>query len=116
MKTENQQFLEDLNKAFARSDTDYILRHVTDDIKWEVKGDFSIKGKEAFKQELKKMESPEPFELTIHNIITHGRSAAVDGTMTIPDGKVYAFCDLYKFSGLKYPKISEMVSYVVEVE
>lgn len=62
------------------------------------------------------MESPEPFELTIKNIITHGRSAAVDGTMKSPDGKTYAFCDVYQFRGLKNPKIKEMTSYVVEVD
>ncbi|MEX0662636.1 MAG: nuclear transport factor 2 family protein [Balneolaceae bacterium] len=116
MKTKNQKFLEEFNKAFARSDTDFILQHVSDDISWTIYGDFSIQGKEAFAKELKKMESPEPFELIINNIITHGRSAAVDGTMTSPDGKVYAFCDLYKFSGLKNPKIKEMNSYVVEIK
>lgn len=116
MKTKNQEFLEEFNKAFARSDSDFILQHVTDDVKWTVQGDFSIQGKEAFKTELKKMESPEPFELNINNIITHGRSAAVDGTMKTPDNKTYAFCDVYNFRGLKNPLIKEMTSYVIEVK
>lgn len=116
MKTKNQEFLEEFNRAFAKSDSDYILKHVTDDIKWTVLGDFSIQGKEAFKQELKKMESPEPFELIMNNIITHGRSAAVDGTMKTPDNKTYAFCDVYHFRGLKNPLIKEMTSYVIEVK
>jgi hypothetical protein len=116
MKTKNQQFLEEVNKAFARSDSDFVLDHVTDDIKWSVAGDFTVQGKEAFARELKKMESPDPFELSISNIITHGRSAAVDGTMKSPDGKTYAFCDVYQFSGLKNPRIKEMNSYVVEVK
>lgn len=116
MKTENQKFLEEFNKAFARSDTDFILQNVADDIKWTMQGDFSIQGKEAFTNELKKMESPDLFELTLNNIITHGGSAAVDGIITTPDGKVYAFCDVYKFSGFKDPKISEMTSYMVEIK
>lgn len=116
MKTQNQQFLEDINRAFARSDSDFILKHVTDDIRWTVHGDFSVQGKEAFTKELKKMESPEPLELNISNIITHGRSAAVDGTMKTPDSKTYAFCDVYQFRGLKNPKIKEMTSYVVELK
>lgn len=116
MKTKNQEFLEELNKAFARSDLEFILQHVTDDIKWTVAGDFSLEGKEAFKQELKKMESPEPFQLTINNIITHGRSAAVDGSMKSPDGKNYAFCDVYQLRRAKNPKIKEMTSYVIEIK
>jgi len=116
MKTKNQEFLEEINKAFARSDSQFILQHVTDDIKWTVQGDFSIQGKENFAEELNKMESPEPFELKINNIITHGRSAAVDGTLKSPDGNTYAFCDVYKFRGLKNPTIKEMTSYAVELK
>lgn len=116
MKTQNQKFLEEFNKAFATSDTDYILRHITDDIVWTVQGDFTVQGINDFSEELKKMESPDPFDLTINNIITHGRSAAVDGTMITPDGNAYAFCDVYKFKGLKNPKIKEMTSYVVEIK
>lgn len=116
MKTKTQEFLEEINKAFARSDSEFILQHVTDDIKWTVQGDFSIQGKENFAGELKKMESPDPFDLKINNIITHGRSAAVDGIMKSPDGKTYAFCDVYQFRGLKNPTIKEMTSYVVEVK
>lgn len=115
MKTKNQEFLEEINKAFARSDSEFILQHVTDNIKWTVQGDFTVQGKEAFTKELKKMESPEPLELAISNIITHGKSAAVDGIMKSPDGKKYAFCDVYQFSGLKNPKIKKMTSYVLEV-
>lgn len=116
MKTKNQEFLEELNKAFARSDSDYILNRVAADIRWTVQGDFTVEGKEAFAEELRKMESPEPFELKIHNIITHGKSAAVDGTMRSHDGNMYAFCDVYRLSGFKNPQIKELTSYVVEIK
>lgn len=115
MKTNNQELLEKFNKAFAKSDSDYILSQVTDDIKWTVQGDFSIQGKEAFTQELKKMESPEPFELDIKHIITHGKSAAVEGSMKSVDGNVYAFCDIYTFSSFKNPLIKEITSYVFQI-
>lgn len=81
-----------------------------------MQGDFTVQGKNDFSEELKKIESSEPFELTISNIITHGRSAAIDGTMTTPDGKIYAFYDVYQFSRLKNPKIKEMTSYVLEIK
>jgi len=47
--------------------------------------------------------------------LKNGKEAAVNGVMTSKDGKQYAFCDIYKFTGFKDPKISEMTSYVVEV-
>ena len=113
--TKKETFLQQINEAFARSDTDYIAANVTDDVKWTVQGDFSIQGKKEFVEALKEMESEDPFELNISNIITHGDSAAVDGTMKSADGKTYAFCDVYKFQGFNPPQIKAMTSYVVDI-
>ncbi len=115
MKTALQQFLEDFNKAFAESNTGFILESVTKKIRWKVMGDFEVEGMEAFAEAVGNMASAEPMQLSIHNVITHGKSAAVNGEMKSPDGKVYAFCDVYKLSGFKNPKISEMISYAFEI-
>lgn len=115
MKTKNQELLEEINKAFARNDSDFIIEHVTDTIRWEIVGDQTVEGKEAFAQTLKAMAADEPMELTIHHIITHGKEASVNGEMKTTGGEVYAFCDVYKFSGFKNPKITEMTSYVIPV-
>ncbi len=112
--TKKGKFLQKMNEAFAKSDTEYILQNVTDDIKWTVIGDQQIQGKDEFARALKEMEAEEPFEIDIHNIITHGDSAAVDGIMKSANGKSYSFCDVYKFRGFKNPKIKEMTSYVIE--
>lgn len=116
MKTKNQQFLEELNKAFAKNDTEYIIKNVTENIKWTVVSDFSVEGKEEFMKYLKEMEAEEPFKMKIENIITHGKKAAVNGVMTSAEGEQYAFCDVYKLSGFKDPKISEIVSYVIDLK
>lgn len=116
MKTKNQELLEEINEAFARNDSDFILEHVTDTIRWEIVGDQTVEGKEAFAKTLKAMEADEPMELTIHHIITHGKEASVNGEMKISDGEIYAFCDVYKFSGFKDPKITEMTSYAIELK
>lgn len=115
MKTKNQELLEKFNKAFAQNDTNFILRQVSENIKWTAIGDFSIEGKDAFQKTLESMTGDEPYELEVHKIITHGKDGAVNGIMRSKDGKEYAFCDVYKFSGFKDPKISEMTSYVVEL-
>lgn len=116
MKTKNQELLEEFNKAFARNDTEFMINHVSDKIKWTAVGDFSVEGKEAFIKALKSMEAEEPWEMEIDKIITHGKDAAVNGIMKSKDGKQYAFCDVYKVSGFKDLKISEMTSYVVEMK
>ncbi len=55
MKTATQQFLEKFNKAFARSDIDFILDNVTKTIRWTVVGDQTVEGKEAFEKTLNEM-------------------------------------------------------------
>ena len=116
--TKKGQFLQALQEAFANSDTDFITEHITNDIQWVIVGDRSIQGKEAFIEALEEMKSDVPMELSIDHIITHGRMASVNGTMAVPNavGKTYAFCDVYRLSGFKKPKIKEMISYVIDVE
>jgi ketosteroid isomerase-like protein len=115
MKTSKQVFLEKFNRAFADSDTDFLLSCVTDDIRWKVAGEQWVEGREQFASQLREMEQSEPLELTIEHIITHGKLAAVNGVMKSLDGKTYGFCDIYTFSQSKDPKVREMTSYVVEL-
>lgn len=115
MKTKNQKLLEEINEAFARNDSDFILGHVTNTVRWEIVGEQSVVGKEAFAEAIKEMEADEPMELTLHHVITHGKAASVNGEMKTADGEIYAFCDIYKFSGFKNPKIVEMTSYVIDI-
>lgn len=113
---EKVKLLKRINEAFAKSDSSYLVKNVTDDIKWNIVGDRIIEGKEAFAEAVQQMESGSPLQLTINNIISHGKMATVDGTLHAENGPLYAFCDIYKFSGFKNPKINEMTSYVVEVK
>ena len=115
MKTKNQELLEQFNKAFAGGEINFIFEHVSDTIKWTAVGDFTVEGKEEFRKALESMTGDEPYGLKIDKIITHGKEAAVNGVMTSKDGKQFAFCDVYKLSGFKKPKIIEMTSYVIEV-
>ena len=115
MKTANQILLQKFNEAFANNDTSFILENVTDNIRWNVIGGETVKGKMEFKKALESMRQESPLKLKIHKIITHGRSAAVNGEMGTEDGKTFAFCDIYQFNGFRNPKISELTSYSIEV-
>lgn len=115
--SKKEKLLQQINEAFSKNNTDFIIKHVTDDISWTAVGDFTVNGKEAFSKALKSMQSDKPYHLEIKNIITHGNSAAVDGLMKSSDGnKTYAFCDIYSFEGFSDPKITEMTSYVIEIK
>lgn len=114
--TERAKFLNRFNNAFEKGDTHYIAEQVTDDIVWNMVGEFHLKGKEAFQNSLREMEGVETLDMQILNTITHGRTAAVNGTMKIKEAsgevKSFGFCDVYEFNGFKNAKIKKMTSYV----
>ncbi len=118
--TTNALMLKQFNDAFAKGDTHYIAEQVTDDIVWEMVGEFHLKGKEAFQNSLREMESVETLDMQILNTITQGRTAAVNGTMKIKEAsgevKSFGFCDVYEFNGFKNAKIKKMTSYVSPIK
>jgi hypothetical protein len=108
-----KEFLRDFNIAFARADTDFILKSISDDIVWDIFGDKKIEGKDAFTAAVNDMSAYNPEELTIHNIITHGREAAVNGEFQMAGNKRYAFCDVYEFVSAGKNIIRHLYTYVV---
>lgn len=109
--------MQKFNEAFAKSDSGFILDNITEDVKWTIIGDKTVEGKEAFAEALKEMEMDTHMELKIDQIITHGKHASANGELKMPgETTVWAFCDVYTFSGFKNPRIKEMTSYIVEVK
>ncbi len=107
-----KELLKDFNIAFATGDANFIIDHVSDDIRWEIYGDKSIVGKEQFSKEIHMMKDYVADEVTVHSIITHGSEAALNGEMKMGD-KTYAFCDVYLFKSAGSNIIKEMHSYIV---
>lgn len=108
-----EQFLRDLNKAFANNDVEYVTKCVTDNIRWTIVGEDTIKGKANFAKALREMGDDNLFNLQIDAIITHQNKAVVEGAITSREGKIYAFCDIYTFASSENPIIEEMTSYVI---
>lgn len=108
-------FLRDFNVAFAEADVEFILENVSDNIEWITVGDRETHGKDGLEAALEEMTGSDVAEMTIDHIITHGATGAVDGTLVLESGEVYAFCDVYEFSSHgKNAKIQTMRSYVIE--
>lgn len=117
--TEKGKFLQQFNEAYAKGDTDFLAANVTEDFQWTIVGDQVVQGKANFIKMVEQMQQEGKAELKINNIITHGRGAAVDGTMKFAgqsgQENLYAFCDIYIFSGFRNPKIKTMTSYAIAV-
>lgn len=115
-----KSFLRDLNEAFVRSNSEFILEHVTEEVRWNLIGDQIIEGKEKFREVIEDVDTDEAFELRINNIVTEGSTAVVDGSIkpksASSQSQVYFFCDIYKLTEDEDPKVSEITSYVLETD
>ena len=99
-------FLKDFNVALAEGNAGLIQENVADDVTWAFVGGKIWLGKaEVLKQVVNKRAA----ELTLFNIITHGKEAAANGEKT-------AFCDVYSFQKATGNTIKSIMSYVIAVE
>ncbi|MDD7887684.1 nuclear transport factor 2 family protein [Flavivirga sp. 57AJ16] len=110
-----QTFLKEFHTAFAKGNAEFIIDHVSEDIVWLIYGNKKLAGKDAFAKEVHSMKKYVADEMVLHNIITHGRTASANGEIRM-SGKVYAFCDVYRFTGSKGNVIKEIQSYILETE
>lgn len=109
------EFLKKFNIAFAKGDVAFITESVTEDIVWNIIGDKTIEGKEKFTEELEKMKSEKVSELVLEQILSHGKEGATNGTITLQNGKKYAFSDFYRFKGAKGEILKSINSYLIEI-
>ena len=111
----NLEIIRKVNAGFEAGDTDAILSHLTDDIRWHINGNLAATNKEEFRKEVKN----EAFEgtpvITVKNELEDGDLAAVEGEVKA------RFKGGAKFEGLFFDiymltdgKIKEMRSYVIE--
>lgn len=108
-----REFLKAFNVAFPNGDIDFISKHLSENIRWEMVGSKIIEGKNGVLKELEegKKSVMETFELS--TVITHGKEGSASGMFTMENGKTFKFCDLYRFKGTKYI-IEEIQSFVIE--
>lgn len=110
-----KMLLKDLSIAFAKNEIDFCMDWMTDDVVWDIIGDKLIRGKGDFEKALNQMKDREVQQLSIQNIITHGNTGSVNGTLVLKDKRSVAFCDVYNFRGFgKNSKIKAITSYVIK--
>lgn len=109
-------FVTEVVTAFAKSDAKYLLRHVTEDVRWMIVGQRVIEGKAQLAEALKEMKAEKVATLTIKHVATHGKAGAVDGTIQLANGQMRAFCDVYEFGNAKGENVKAITSYVIEIK
>ena len=109
------KLIQELTILFASYQIEKVTEHLAEDVKWTLVGDQPIEGKEHFAAALREMSGTKTSKLTIHQILTHGKEAAVHGEMVMEDGKVYSFADFYEFKSAGSNKVKAIVSYVISV-
>lgn len=108
-----KEFLRDLNIAYARSNSEFIIDHASEDIIWYMHGDKIIQGKNEFSEVIRKMVDYTVSKLIIESLITHGKQGSASGVMFM-NAKAFSFCDVYHFASHKEHRVIEMHSYVLE--
>lgn len=101
----------ELTLLLAQYKVDRVLDHLTDDFCWFLVGDEPICGKEKFGAALTEMAGNKATELTIDGVVTHGNQGAVHGEVTMQNGAVYGFSDMYAFSNAH---VKSITSYVIQ--
>ncbi|GGH74967.1 nuclear transport factor 2 family protein [Phaeocystidibacter marisrubri] len=110
------ELIKNLTLLFAKYDVDAAVEFLDENILWTLVGHQPIQGKKAFKEELIKMADNTVMELSIFNLVTHGKAASVNGEMKMKDGKVFGFADFYEFTSASGKMIKSITSYVIEKE
>jgi hypothetical protein len=109
------KLLEELEIAIAKSDIEFILNVVTDDVHWNIVGHKSSHGAREFIEALRKVsQTSEVTELAIHHVVSHGKAGSVNGARKHKDGMIYDFCTIYEFSNAKGTSVSGITHYAIE--
>ncbi|OEH86872.1 DNA-binding protein [Desulfuribacillus stibiiarsenatis] len=109
-------FLKEFNIAFAKGDSSFIIDNVSEDITWNFIGNMLIQGKDELAKAFEDMKNDIIEEFTINSIIADGTEGAVNGLLKMEDGRIIAFCDIYKFCSAKGSCIKSITSYVIEIK
>lgn len=110
-----KELLKNLTIYFVTYDIEKAMEYMDDNVIWTLIGDKPLIGKEQLKAALLVMNHNKATELTINNIITHGRKAAINGEILMNNGDNFGFSDFYEFTNAQKAKVKKIVSYVVQL-
>ena len=112
--TDNKQTIQNYIEGFITSDHEKILSCLTEDVKWEVPGMFSINGKEAFDKEIENDNFEGSPAIQIIRLIEENNIVVAEGAVQskMKDGGILdaLFCDVFH---MENGKIRQLTSYLM---
>ena len=115
--TENKRTVERYMEGFSKSDHEQILSCLTDDIVWEMPGQFHLVGKEAFDKEIENDAFVGSPTITVTRMTEENDVVAAEGSVRCAkrDGGLLTamFCDVFV---MRDAKIKHLTSYLMEVK
>lgn len=108
--------LRDLFIAIVERDTQTMLEYVSEDLIYVDVGNVETKGIQALFARLDETVNNDVRVLELTNIITHGKTAAVNGKVVTIDQQEIHFATVVMFASAgKQAKVKEMTSYIIRV-
>ncbi|WP_323703279.1 nuclear transport factor 2 family protein [Mammaliicoccus sp. Dog046] len=108
-----RRIVRDIVVGSTAGDIKAVESWLTDDLIWEVPGEFELTGKDAFIKQLQAYTEMVK-SLEIKSILSHGKEASIHGTMIDRSGKPMHFAEMYEFaSHKKDSKIKKITSYIM---
>lgn len=113
-----KKFLKDLIRAFATNEFLFVSKYTTEDIYWDIVNEISVQSHEEVIKVLENRTTSRSriTEIEILNIITHGKTASVNGILKLEDNNIYSFCNVYTFVSAGKNKVKEITSYVIKMD
>jgi len=111
-----KRILKDFIIACAKKDIDFITEFTSKNIEWNIVSDKVVQGRENFVHLLENKLTNRIIEIELLNNITHGHTAAVNGTVKFEDNSIISFCNVYRFVSPGKNTIKEITSYVIKNE
>lgn len=101
--------------AIAKKDMGLITEYISNHVSWNIINEFTVQGKDTVVEAIENVVTLKIVELEIQKIITHGYTAAANGTVKLEDGSIYSFCNVYDFVSAGKNIIKEITSYVIKM-
>lgn len=110
-----KRLLVELYQHLLEGELDHVDEVIAKNCQWIQVGKEVYTDKEKILSELNSIFSHVVTPLEVKELITHGNTAAVYGTITRKDSTRIEFCDVFRFNGFsKSAKISEIRSYWIK--
>lgn len=110
-----KQIVIDFTVAILKQEHEIIQAYADESIRWYLlKDNREIEGKMSFIEYLQKNKTNIIDSLEVYQVITHGKFAAINGVISLINGRQIDFCDVYTFSNAaKSGKVKEIKSYTI---